>query len=336
MQNFWEKLRKPIYALAPMAGFTDSAFRRMCKGYGADVVYSEMASATALVYAPAKTLEMLYFTEEERPYVVQLFGSKHEHFAAAARLLSKKGIPRAESGILSSRSASWRRAGLQNDRCLIPDGIDINFGCPVKKVAKQGAGAVLMNDPAKAREIVKSVIGNTDLPVSVKVRSKAGKIDVLRFLDGIGDLDIKTVMIHGRTLAQGFSGEADAAVIRKARDHFPGLILANGGVGSHDDAARLLEESRADGIGVARGALGRPWIFKAARTGQSVERERKAVFKEARRHARLVWELKGGRGIVEMRAHLCYYVSGLAGAGELRRALVCVENLKDVERILKE
>jgi tRNA-dihydrouridine synthase B len=128
----------------------------------------------------------------------------------------------------------------------------------------------------------------------------------------------------------------DARVIKKARDHFSGIILANGGVRTHDDAARLLEESGADGIGIARGALGRPWIFKAARTGQSAERSRKAVFKEARKHARLVWNLKGGRGIVEMRKHLMFYVQGLPGAAELRQALTGAENLKDAERILRD
>lgn len=344
MNNFWEKLKKrkrPIYALAPMAGYTDSAFRRMCRKFGADVVYSEMASATALVYSPKKTLAMLEFNETERPYVIQLFGSKPEHFALAARVIEKK---------------------------IKPDGIDINFGCPVKKVAKQGAGAVLMDNPKLAREIIKSVVDNTDRPVSIKTRTKVGNTDVLRFLDFIKDVDIKALMIHGRTLSQGFVGPIDAEIIKKARDHFGGVILANGGVGvTPPDFAslrhpplirgglgrgvaaprergdfvkgyvdRLLIETGADGVGIARGALGRPWIFKAARTGESLERTPRAVFKIALEHARLAEELKGERGIVEMRGQLCAYATGLSGAKELRRELVHVNTVKEIAEIFGE
>jgi len=119
MNNFWKKLNKPIYVLAPMAGITDSAFRQICKSFGVDVVYSEMASVTALTYSPEKTLKMLEFSEIERPYVVQFFGNNPKHFSKAVKIIEKE---------------------------INPDGIDINFGCPAKKVVKQGAGAELMKD----------------------------------------------------------------------------------------------------------------------------------------------------------------------------------------------
>ncbi|MCU0679011.1 MAG: tRNA-dihydrouridine synthase family protein [Planctomycetes bacterium] len=319
MNNFWIKLKKPIYALAPLAGYTDSAFRQICKSFGADVVYSEMASATALVYNPKKTLEMLRFSEEERPYVVQLFGDRPEHFARASKLLNR-GI----------------RCAIRDARYAMraPDGIDINFGCPVRKVAKQGAGAVLMDKPELAREIVKAVLDNTDLPVSVKIRSQVGGTDALKFLDYLHGLNLAAVMIHGRTVKQGFTGKVDAAIIKKARSYFNGIILANGGVIDYESATSLLSASNADGLGIARGALGRPWIFKAVRTGQGVIREPQAAFKVAVKQAQLVNKLKGEAGIIEMRKHLCAYTAGLPGAKLLREKLVTAEDINEVKSIL--
>lgn len=307
--NFWEKLKnkKPILALAPMAGFTDSAFRQICREQGADVVYSEMVSATALAYDSERTMELMEFDKKERPYVIQLFGSNPDHFAQATKIVSKK---------------------------VKPDGIDINFGCPVKKVAKQGAGAVLMQDLELSKEIIKSVIDNTSLPVSIKTRTKVGKIDVLKFLDNIKDLDIKAIMIHGRTLKQGFAGEIDFEIIREARKFFDGIILANGGVNTAQDAQNLLEKTGADGVGVARGALGRPWVFKQL-TKNNLQLTTKDIFKVALRHAKLAHKLKGKQGIVEMRKHLCWYVAGLPRASELRRELVKVETIKDIQNILQ-
>ena len=125
MKNFWNKIKKPIYALAPLAGITDSAFRQTCKSFGADVMYSEMISATALFYMDAKTIELMKFDEVERPYVVQLFGSNPTHFVKATEIVSAK---------------------------IKPDGIDINFGCPVAKVIKQGAGIALFENSKKSKE----------------------------------------------------------------------------------------------------------------------------------------------------------------------------------------
>lgn len=313
--NFWQKLKKPFYALAPLAGIGDSAFRQICKEFGADVLYSEMASATALFYDVKKrknldlseTLKLTRFEEKERPFVAQLFGSDPKCFETATKIITEK---------------------------IKPDGIDINFGCPVKKVQKQGAGAALMADLKKSYDVIKATVESTDLPVSVKTRIKAGEVDVLRFLDYISDLDVKAIMIHGRTRAQMFSGEIDTAVIKKARDYFSGIIMANGGIYSHEDSARVLSETEADGLGIARGALGRPWIFKALRTGQSVERQKSAVFKIAIKHAELACKQKGKKGIIEMRKHLCWYVHGFPGASQMREELIRVDSLRDIKNIL--
>jgi len=301
-----------IYALAPLAGVTDSAFRQICKEFGADVVYSEMASVTALVYSPQKTLEMLQFNKKERPYIVQLFGSEPEHFTKAARLIEKE---------------------------IKPDGIDINFGCPVLKVAKQKAGAELFKDTKLSKEIIKTVIANTSLPVSIKTRTKAGSVDILQFLDYVSDLDIKAIMIHGRSLKQGFSGPVDYKTIKEARKYFKGVILANGGVKDKKTAQELLDKTGADGIGIGRGALGKPWVFSEVKTSPPapllVRRgEPGEILEVALRHAELAYKLKGEVGIREMRKHLCWYVAGLAGAKEMRRELVKVESLEDVKKIL--
>jgi len=314
-QDFWQNLKisakggQAIYALAPMAGLTDSAFRQICKGFGADVLYSEMASVTALVYSPDKTLAMLKFNKMERPYIVQLFGSNSKHFIKAVKIISKK---------------------------IKPDGIDINFGCPVKKVQKQGAGAVLMDDLKLSREIIKSAIVGTVLPISIKIRSQAGRVDASQFLNNVSDLDIKAVMIHGRTLKQGFAGDINWQIIKKARDFFRGVILANGGVNSRDSAIELLKKTEADGIGIARGALGRPWIFENVKCQMSNVKTKEDIFMIAIKHAGLVEKLKGKQGIIEMRKHLCAYASGFLGAGELRKKLVQAKNLTDIKRMLKQ
>jgi len=314
MKNFWRKLKdsarggQAIFALAPMAGVADSAFRQICKSYGADVVYSEMISATALVYNSKKTLALMKFAKKERPFVVQLFGSKPEHFAVAARIVEKK---------------------------IRPDGIDINFGCPVKKVARQGAGAALMNNWRLAREIIIATLANTKLPVSIKIRSRVGKVTALDFLKHLADLDIKAVMIHGRSAARGNSGTVDWKMIKQTRPFVKGVLLANGGVKTPADAREFLKKTGADGLGIGQGALGRPWIFSQLATHSSQLINKKFVFKVMLKHAKLAEKLKGKSGIVEMRKHLCCYTSGLASASALRQELVKVETVAEIKRILR-
>jgi nifR3 family TIM-barrel protein len=305
--NFWQKLNKPFYCLAPIAGVSDSPFRQMCKSYGADVVYSEMASVNALSFAPAKTLEMLQFEEIERPYVVQLFGSEEGNFEKAVKLIEKE---------------------------LRPDGIDINFGCPVPKVAKQNAGAELAKDLVQSRKVVEAVTKTATVPVSVKIRKQVGEVNALQFLDNIRDLDVKAVMIPGRDLKQVHAGPVDAAMIRRARDYFGGVIIANGGVSNVQNARELLENSGADGLGIAQGAFGAPWLF--AQLSIKNYELRESVFEVALRHAELDFKLKGQQGVIEMRKHLCWYVQGLSGARKLREEFVKVRTLDDIKNIIKK
>jgi len=314
MKNFWQKLNssarggQAIYALAPMAGVTDSAFRQICKSFGAGIVYSEMVSATAIVYNSRKTLELMKFNKNERPFVVQLFGSKPEHFAQAAKFITKK---------------------------IKPDGIDINFGCPVKKVAKQGAGAALMNNLKLARQVIEATINNTDLPVSAKCRSQVGRVTALDFLKAIKNLPVAAIMIHGRSLAQGHAGGVNYKIIKQARKYFNGVILANGGVKDKKTAEELLFMTGADGLGIGQGALGKPWIFSQLAFHNHQFIKNKLIFQTVLKHAKLAEKLKAKQGIIEMRKHLCWYVNGLENAGSLRQKLVKAENLAEIKKILK-
>lgn len=312
-KNFWNKIKKPILALAPMAGFSDSAFRQICVSYGADVVYSEMASVTALFFNQGKqsaTLELLKHNKtKEKYYVVQLFGSNPEHFAVATRIVSKE---------------------------IKPDGIDINFGCPVSKVIKQGAGSDLMKNLVKARAVVKAVCDNTDLPVSIKIRTKSGNIEAQEFLKALSGLPISALMIHGRTVTQGFVGEVDYNLIKEICHSFPGVVLANGGINNLFEAKRMLELTKADGLGLARGILGRPWLFTEIKTGKKQELTAAEIFKIALSHAKLTEKLKGPSGILELRKHLCWYVQGLKGASIYRSKLVQAESYADIKNIFKD
>jgi len=314
--NFWLKLKKQkklILALAPMAGFSDSAFRQICKKYGANVLYSEMASATALFYnqnlKDNTTLDLLKFErQKEKYYVVQLFGAKPEHFAVAARLVSEH---------------------------IKPDGIDINFGCPVPKIVKQGAGSGLMKDLKNARAVLQAVLANTDLPVSVKIRSQAGSVKASDFLKNITDLPIAALMIHARTLNQGFAGFPDWSVVREAKKYFKGVIVANGGITDLKSARKALKESRADGLGLARGVLGRPWLYKEIKENKIINLSTKRILKIALTQANLEKKQKGNRGIIEFRKHLVWYAQGLKGAAKLREQMVKINNYADVKKILE-
>ena len=309
MENFWKKFNKDILAIAPMAGITDSAFRQACISFGANLSYSEMASVDALNYSPQKTIEMLYFEEIERPYVVQLFGTNPKYFENAVRILDKR---------------------------INPDGYDINFGCPVKKVVKQGAGAALMANIPASKDVIKAVLSSTNKPLSIKTRTMSGSVDVLSFVESLSNLDISAIMIHGRTFKQGFSGEVDYETIKKVKEIFPGKVIANGGINTYIDAKNILEKTNADGVGIARGMLGRPWLFEEILQNRTIEKSRKEIFAIALEQARKMYEIKGDSAIPELRKHLAWYMHGLDGASELRLKAVSVKTMKDVEQLLGE
>ena len=351
MNNFWQKLEKPILALAPMAGITDSACREICRRYGADLTYSEMASVSALFFKPKKTLELIRFGETERPYVVQLFGKDPTHFAKATRIISSLPI------------RTGRTCAPRTDTCC-PDGIDINFGCPAKKVFGHGSGCALMPQKELARDIIKAVCENTDLPVSIKIRAGIRGRDAINrvsttaieFIENTRDLPYSAVMVHGRTYEGGFSGEVDFEIISKIKEMIPEkIVLANGGINEPEDAVKILEKyPNLDGLGIARGAWGRPFIFdeiknllkknvgvqfiepgEETRFDKSNPYDFACVKKIMLEHAELIYRNKGEAGKFEMRKHLAWYVKGFPGASELRRKLVTAESLEEIKNILK-
>ncbi|MFA6048311.1 MAG: tRNA-dihydrouridine synthase [Parcubacteria group bacterium] len=297
-----------------MAGITDSAFRRICRENGADVVYSEMASATALFYNPKHTLELVKFEKKERPYVVQLFGKEPSHFAVVAKIISEK---------------------------IKPDGIDINFGCPAKKVFGHGSGCALMPQKKLAREIIQAVCENTDLPVSIKIRAGIKNMDAIKFIKNIKDLPYSAIMIHGRTYEGSFSGSVDFSICEEVKKIVPDkIVLGNGGIMTPEDALKTLNEyPLLDGLGIARGAWGRPFIFEQIKEmindGKYSEYDLKKIKKIMIRHAELIYKNKGKKGLFEIRKHMCWYIKGFPGAAELRKKLVIAKNLKEIKGILK-
>ncbi|MCX6763876.1 MAG: tRNA-dihydrouridine synthase [Candidatus Moranbacteria bacterium] len=369
MKNFWKTIEKPLLALAPMAGVTDSAFRQICRENGADVVYSEMASATALFFNPKKTLELLEFNKSERPFVVQLFGKVPEHFAKAAQILSD---PANFSPFVKGRCPKGRgilkiplSPPFTKGEDLIPDGIDINFGCPAKKVFGHGSGCALMPQKKLAREIIKAVCDNTKLPVSLKIRAGIGPVkyplkrgvrqdeqfngvnstDALEFIKNVKDLPFSAVMVHGRTYEGKFTGKVDFEIVAEIKKIIPNkIVMANGGIDTPEKALEVLQNwSEIDGIGIARGALGRPFIFNEIKyklsplpEGRCPKRTERweQIEKIAIRHAQLLYKTKGKRGMFEIRKHLAWYVKGFPGAGKLRRKLVLVKSVKEIKEIL--
>lgn len=311
-KNFWNKLDKPILALAPMAGYSDSPFRQLCKSFGADVLYTEMVSADALHYGSKKTLAMLPFSKSEKPVVCQLFGKRIEVFAKASQIVEKAGY----------------------------SGIDLNFGCPAKKVVAHGGGVTLMRDLGHCRKLIIEVLQNTKLPVSVKIRAGIDNVTAVDFIETIKDLPVSAVMVHGRYFKNPFGGEIDYKMIKKVKQKFNGIVLGNGGIFTPEDAVRMLKETGVDGIGLARGLYGRPWLFKQIRdlieTGKYDDLNQKELKKVAIKHATLAEKTNGEWGVVETRKHLAWYVKGFEGAVELRKELVQVKKAAEVKKILSK
>jgi tRNA-dihydrouridine synthase len=346
-----------------MAGITDSAFRQMCKKYGADVVYSEMASVSALFFKPEKTLKMLEFNAKDRPYVVQLFGNKPEHFAFATQILSSLPLEKGgwEGFIKFCDTNKINKSPLlpllKSGKVLCPDGIDINFGCPARKVFGQGSGCALMPQKKLARQIISAVCENTHLPVSIKIRAgihpvkspQSGvsalggqfngvkEMNAIKFINNIKDLPFSAVMVHGRTYEGKFSGQVDFEIVEKIKKIISDrIVLANGGINTPEDAKKILEDyPTLDGLGIARGTFGRPFIFQQIKdylkTGKYKTYNYKKIILE---HSKLVWKEGGKLGMLEMRKHLSWYVRGFPNASELRQKLVKIKTLEEIKSIL--
>ncbi len=305
--------------LAPMAGITNTAFRRLCREYGAGLYVSEMITSRALVERNATTMRLIQHHESETPRSIQLYGVDPETVGKAARLLADE------------------------DRA---DHIDLNFGCPVPKVTRKGGGAALPWKTDLFEAIVRAAVaGAGDIPVTVKMR-KGIDDDHLTFLDAgrrAQDAGAAAVALHGRTASQFYSGQADwdaIAALKQAVTDIP--VLGNGDIWSAEDAVRMMAETGCDGVVVGRGCLGRPWLFgDLARAlgdpdaGTPVDATLGFVAAAFRRHAELLVEFfeDEGRGCRDIRKHVAWYFKGYPVGGDTRARLATVSSLAEIDEL---
>jgi tRNA-dihydrouridine synthase B len=306
----------PLF-LAPLAGLTDRPFRILCRRGGADIVVSEMVSADGLLHDSAHTFEYLRFEEEERPFGIQLFGSDPTIMAKAAEIVAKEK----------------------------PDFIDVNMGCPVRKVVKRNAGSALLQNPKLAAEIVqtmKGALSGTGIPLSVKIRSgwdawTINAVEVAKALEGAG-ADFLTV--HPRTRVQMYSGQSDWSIIAAIRESVTIPVIGNGDVHTADDARRMLEQTGCQAVMIGRGAVGRPWLFGEIRhfflTGEELSPSLPDKRDWIRLHIDLVRHFNDERrAAIELRVHLCAYTKGIPGGAAIRETIQRTTDLDVISDIMQ-
>jgi tRNA-dihydrouridine synthase B len=310
----WSKLPKPLIALAPMAGYTDSAFRQLVKSLSPTIiVFSEFVSSDALHFQSKKTKSILAFSQKEQPFIAQIFGKNPAHFAEAARVVESLGAA----------------------------GVDLNMGCPARKVVNSLHGSALLKNPELASEIIKACVKAVKIPISVKTRlGITDSLNLLSFAKMVEESGAQLLTIHGRTAKQMYSGEADFEPIYAVKKILKIPVIGNGDIDSADKFFAKI--GNLDGLMIGRAAVMNPWIFREienrlasrnSRTPKTLQAKLPTIF----RHAKLMVRAKGEqRGMLEMRKFLANYVKGEAGAKKLRSKLVLVKTLKEAEKILAE
>ena len=304
------------YILAPMAGVTDLPFRLLCKEQGAGLLCMEMVSAKAIQYNNKNTKALLEIHPEEEPVSLQLFGSDPEVISEVAKQIEE--LPFAI--------------------------LDINMGCPVPKIVRNGEGSALMNKPKLVHEIVSKTVKAIRKPVTVKIRKGFNdeSINAVEIAKIIEDAGGAAVAVHGRTREQYYSGKADWDIIRQVKEAVSIPVIGNGDVTSGESALAMMRETGCDGVMIGRGAQGNPWIFSELReyekTGQMPARPSNEELKEMMlRHARLQMQYKGDYlGIREMRKHVAWYTTGLPNSAKLRGEINAVESYEELEKLLKK
>jgi tRNA-dihydrouridine synthase B len=302
--------------LAPLAGVTDIAFRGLCKELGCGLSFTEMISAKGLYFGSENTEKMLRISEEEKPVAVQIFGREPAIMAKVCEIFNRN-----------------------KDICMV----DINMGCPAPKIVKNGEGSALMKEPELAARIVSEVKKASEKPVTVKFRKgfDSRNINAVEFARVLEDAGADAVTVHGRTREQMYEGAADWEIIRDVKAAVRIPVIGNGDVFSAEAAQKLIEISNCDGIMIARGALGNPWIFREISQGLKGEPviypspEEKVNM--AVRHLHLAVKYFGENiAVKEMRKHIGWYIKGLKYCTEIRNKINILSDSKKVEEILVE
>ena len=304
--------------LAPMAGISNTSYRKIIKNMGCGLIFAEMVSDKAIVFNNEKTLDLLKMDESERPIVQQIFGSDIESFVEAAKKI---------------------------ERTMHPDIIDINMGCPVPKIAlRSQAGSALLKNPERIGEIVKAVVNAVSVPVTIKIRSgwdelSINCVEVAKIAEKNG---ASAITLHARTRAQGYSGKSNWDLIKKVKERVSIPVIGNGDVTTPELAKKMLDETGCDAVMIGRGVLGNPWLIKNSVDYLETGTYNKEVSLEEKinmlkRHFELLIEDKNEKlALLEIRSHALWYLKGLEGSAKVKNKICSSKSIEEIFSILDE